>query len=293
MSLLSVEEIIELGDVSTYLSLKYKDEGKLFGAKLDGISPKSIAIVNDALRWRNESFPNIEPEASSCTVNTTGGGDQGDYITLSIDDPIYGSIELCYYELPINTLDQDYIASAIANVINSNQYGYSATAVGQNINVYGRQDIGGLLNGQSLSLSGVGQLSDSIYCTPFTGGVDGYNNGCRKVANYLYWMCGKFQIEAQFIIQGVGGGTVTTLNPFIAASPLEFTVSESSVIPDGGSSATLTSFIGYNILFMRNNIPQSKINNGGSYFSWNKTTGLFTISQPAYTGELFQIYPFI
>lgn len=38
MSLLSVEEIIELGDVSTYLSLKYKDEGKLFGAKLDGIS---------------------------------------------------------------------------------------------------------------------------------------------------------------------------------------------------------------------------------------------------------------
>ena len=177
MSLLSIGEIIELGDVSTYLSLKYKDEGKLFGAKLDGISPKSIAIVTDALRWQNESFPNDE--------------------------------------------------------------------------------------------------------------------STRGVANYLYWMCGKFQIEAQFIIQGVGGGIVSVLNPFATPNPLEFTVDGSSVIADGGTSATFTEFIGYNILFMRNNIPQSTVNNGGSYFSWNKTNGSFSISQAAYTGELFQIYPFI
>lgn len=177
MSLISIGEIIELGDVSTYLSLKYQDEGKLFGARLDGISPKSIAIVTDALRWQYESFPEDE--------------------------------------------------------------------------------------------------------------------NLRKVANYLYWMCGKFQIEAQFIIQGVGGGIVSVLNPFATPNPLEFTVDGSSIISDGESSATLTQFIGYNVLFVRNNVPQSTIDNGGSYFSWNKTNGQFTISQAAYTGELFQIYPFI
>jgi len=106
-------------------------------------------------------------------------------------------------------------------------------------------------------------------------------------------MCGKFQIEAQFIIQGVGGGIVSVLDPFATPNPLEFEVNGSSIIADGGSSATLTGFIGYNILFMRNNVPQSTVDNGGSYFSWNKSSGLFTISQAAYTGELFQIYPFI
>lgn len=177
MSLLSVDEIIELGQVSTYLSLKYKDEGKLFGARLDGVSPKSIAMVTDALKWQNESLPN---------------------------DP-----------------------------------------------------------------------------------------NLRKVANYLYWMCGKFQVDAQFILQGAGGGIVNILNPFVAPSTLEFIVSGSSDVTDGSQSAVFTQFIGYNVLFIRNNIPQSIINNGGSYFSWNKTTGEFWISQAAYTGELFQIYPFI
>lgn len=177
MALSTIDEIIDLGDVSTYLSLKYQDDGKLFGAKLDGVSPKSIAMVTDALRWQYESLPEDE--------------------------------------------------------------------------------------------------------------------NLRKVANYLYWMCGKFQVEAQFILQGAGGGIVNILNPFVAPAPLEFIVSESTAVADGDTTANFTEFIGYNILFIRNNVPQSVINNGGSYFLWNKTTGEFTISQAAYTGELFQIYPFV
>ena len=295
MSLISIGEIIELGDVSTYLSLKYQDEGKLFGARLDGISPKSIAIVTDALRWWNESFPNIEPQKAVCTITVSGYGSNGDYVNLKLtNDPEYGVIEFGGYTQ--SSLNPSVIAAGISQSINTNPYGYKSVVNGNVITIYSRLDNASLFNGLSFVIEGYpkdNELQGSLLVTSFAGGVDAYDNGSRKVANYLYWMCGKFQIEAQFIIQGVGGGIVSVLDPFATPNPLEFSVDGSSVISDGESSATLTQFIGYNVLFVRNNVPQSTINNGGSYFSWNKTNGQFTINQSAYTGELFQIYPFI
>lgn len=295
MSLLSIGEIIELGDVSTYLSLKYKDEGKLFGAKLDGISPKSIAIVTDALRWYNQSFPDIQPQKAISTITINGIGNEEDEIAFNINDPEYGNIQFGFYIYPGG--ENIYqIAASIANSLNSNPYGYTFVVNSNTITAYSRLNNGGDFNGLSFYLSGNPPsrgLITKISITSFNNGVTAYYNDSRDVANYLYWMCGKFQIEAQFIIQGVGGGIVSVLNPFATPNPLEFEVDGSSYVIDGGSSATFTQFIGYNILFMRNNIPQSIVNNGGSYFSWNKTTGQFSISPAAYTGELFQIYPFI
>lgn len=295
MSLIPIDEIIELGDVSTYLSLKYQDEGKIFGARLDGISPKSIAIVTDALRWWNESFPNVTGQKASCTITVNGTGTYDDQVDFYIDDPVYGNILLGSYVYPGDD-DIYQIATSIANSLNSNSYGYTFVAGENVVTVYSRLDNAGELNGVSISLEGIPVDNEtylSLGITAFTGGVSSYDNSSRGVANYLYWMCGKFQIEAQFIIQGIGGGIVSVLDPFATPSPLEFIVSESTAIPDGGSSATLTQFIGYNVLFMRNNVPQSTVDNGGSYFSWNKTNGQFSVSQSAYAGELFQIYPFI
>lgn len=295
MSLLPIDEIINLGDVSTYLSLKYKDEGKLFGARLDGISPKSIAIVTDALRWRNESFPNVEGQKASATITVTDTGNDQDDVNFYIDDPEYGYVQIGNY---INPGGEDIyqIAAGIASSLNLNSYGYTFVVNDNIITAYSRFGNAGDMNGLSFNLEGSPPSNETLLglsLTDFTGGSTEYNNGSRIVANYLYWMCGKFQIEAQFIIQGVGGGIVNVLNPFATPNPLEFTVSESSVVPDGGSSVTITEFIGYNVLFFRNNVPQSTIDNGGSYFSWDKTTGQFSISQSAYAGELFQIYPFI
>lgn len=134
-----------------------------------------------------------------------------------------------------------------------------------------------------------------VSITQFSGGVTEFTNvGARGVANYLYWLCGKFQIQGQFIMMGTGGGTVVPINPGANPTPLEFEVTaSSSFIIDGQSTATIVGFIGYNLLFVRNNVPQSIVDNGGSYFSWNKTSGVFVCTPAANTGELFQLYPFI
>ena len=134
-----------------------------------------------------------------------------------------------------------------------------------------------------------------VSITQFSGGVTEFTNiGARGVANYLYWLCGKFALEGQYIITGAGGGSVVPINPSANPNPIEFEVNTtSSYMINGQSTATIPSFVGYNLLFVRNNVPQSIVDSGGSYFSWNKTTGVFVCSPAATTSELFQLYPFI
>ena len=91
---------------------------------------------------------------------------------------------------------------------------------------------------------------------------------------------------------GITGGTITPVNPTEIPDPYDFEVTGSSIIPAGATNATLSAFIGFNVLFVRNGIPQSSLNlNGDSYFSWNKALGIITIHPAAITGEIFQIYP--
>lgn len=128
----------------------------------------------------------------------------------------------------------------------------------------------------------------------FHDGVNGYEDPtARGVANYLYWLCGKFGLSAQYIITGTGGGSVVPINPGSTPNPTDFVVSNSSLIPDGGNTVTIPTYVGYNLLFVRNNVPQSTINTGTSYYSWNKITGVFVCTPAAVEGELFQLYPFI
>jgi len=65
-----------------------------------------------------------------------------------------------------------------------------------------------------------------------------------------------------------------------------------SLFSEGDSSVTISGYAGFNILFFRNNIKQSKINTGGTYYNWNSTTGTLTLyGGNAMEGELFDIYP--
>ena len=111
------------------------------------------------------------------------------------------------------------------------------------------------------------------------------------IANYLYWLCDRWALIAQNI--SGNGGSVATISG-TTQTPYEFIVDAStSFIISGQSSQTITAFIGFNVIFVRNNITQSTVDAGGgsSYYSWNKSTGLFTISPAAVLTELFQIYP--
>lgn len=111
-------------------------------------------------------------------------------------------------------------------------------------------------------------------------------------SNYLYALCGRFGLQAQAIL--LAPGTISGIIAPTAPSPYQFTVDASaSFIIDGQSSKTITAFIGYNLIFVRNNITQSTVDPGGgaSYYSYTKATGSFICYPAAVTGEIFQLIP--
>ncbi len=113
-----------------------------------------------------------------------------------------------------------------------------------------------------------------------------------KVANYLYALMGLYGTQALGLSGNVGSiAGVVSVIPVATPNALEFEVSATSIIPTGGSTVTLQAFIGYNIIFARNNVTQSTINNGGSYYSWNRSTGEFQCFGNAAETELFTITP--
>jgi len=120
--------------------------------------------------------------------------------------------------------------------------------------------------------------------------LDPTNSTLTLTANYLYSLCRGYNLQALGITGG--GGSVVPPVPANQPLPLQFIVAATgTTFIDGQSSVTLTSFIGYNLLFSRGGIPQSTVSSEPSYYSWNRSTGLLTISPSAILGELFQIYP--
>lgn len=116
--------------------------------------------------------------------------------------------------------------------------------------------------------------------------LDPTDESLVPTSNYLLSIC---DISAASVISA--SGTIASQNALNTPSPYIFTVDAStSFIIDGQSTKTITSFIGYNVLFSRGGIIQTDLNTEPSYFNWNKTSGLFSISPQAFTGEVFAIY---
>ncbi len=125
--------------------------------------------------------------------------------------------------------------------------------------------------------------------------LDPTNETLVSTSNYMYALCGKWGLAAQNKING--GGSVAPVTPRPIPEPYDWEVGEetSSLAPlaAGDSSVTLESFIGFNIEFTRGNLTQNttSLDDGTSYYSWNRVTGLFTISPAASLGELMRILP--
>ena len=114
-----------------------------------------------------------------------------------------------------------------------------------------------------------------------------------STANYLYALMGKYGMQALHIPELTGYvADIEQLNQLPV--PYDFTVSSTTIIPDGGSTATLSAFIGCNLEFTRNNITQTTTDpgGGGSYYYWNSANGQFICYPDAVIGESFRLVPY-
>jgi len=120
--------------------------------------------------------------------------------------------------------------------------------------------------------------------------LDPTDSTLTLTANYLYSLCRGYNLQAQNI---TGGGSVSPINPTTAPDPYDFIVDGSSFIATGASTKTFPqAWVGYNLLFVRNGIPQSTLNVGGnSYYSWDRDTASLIIDPAAAADESFQFYP--
>lgn len=112
-------------------------------------------------------------------------------------------------------------------------------------------------------------------------------------ANYLYALMGKYGMQAQRIPELTG--YIADINPENQLPvPYDFTVSTTTIIPEGDNTVILTAFIGCNLEFTRNNITQTTTDpgGGGSYYYWNSATGQFICYPDAYHGESFRLVPY-
>jgi hypothetical protein len=116
--------------------------------------------------------------------------------------------------------------------------------------------------------------------------------GLQQVANYLYELLQKFAFKAANIVDGGGGGQVAPITPTTLPLPFYFIVDGTTFIADGASSVTMpVSWEGYNLVFARNGVTQTTVNTEPTYFTYDTSTRLLTITPAAVAGELFAIIP--
>lgn len=122
--------------------------------------------------------------------------------------------------------------------------------------------------------------------------LDSSDSTLPATSSYLLALCGGvYGLRARHMTGG--GGSVSPVGPppSTLPQPYYFIVSPTSFIPGGSGSVVIDDFAGYNVMFVRGVVPQSQVNNGASYFSWNRTTKLFQMFPDAVDGEELIIMP--
>lgn len=116
-------------------------------------------------------------------------------------------------------------------------------------------------------------------------------NDLLQVADYLIWLTGKFGLQASQITGS--GGSVTPITPGGGLTPnrIDFVVGGDSFMVTGDTGITIAAFVGYNLEFDRNGIPQSMVQTEPTYFTWSRSTGEFTCSPELAFGEVIALIP--
>lgn len=113
----------------------------------------------------------------------------------------------------------------------------------------------------------------TVTVNQFSGGVSQFtNNGAYGVGDYLYWMCGRFALEAQEILQIANPGGEVNTGGFMTVPFLPILVTASDFEPDGVTYNN-PQLVGQNIMIYVNNYSASwyDLTSGAFVFT---TTGI-------------------
>jgi hypothetical protein len=149
MAKLTIQEIIELGDISVPLSANYQTNSSLFGKRFAFTAPTTIATVTDALRWQWAEFPDIQPVSATATITINTVGDFGQKIIVTINDPILGNITLGDYTITDADTTTSIIATNLGNALALNPYSFGITILGSTLTITAPLLDGAFINGIS------------------------------------------------------------------------------------------------------------------------------------------------
>jgi hypothetical protein len=94
-----------------------------------------------------------DPNKSVAYIKITNLDGNADIITVSVNDPIYGTISLGSYSQGPNDTSISVLTNNIANVLSLNQYGYSVIVENNRIKITSPSGTGTAMSGATLMVS--------------------------------------------------------------------------------------------------------------------------------------------
>jgi hypothetical protein len=149
MSQYTVPEIIEIAKISQYLSQNDIDNSGLYGGGMDLRLPEKIYCVRKNIEWMQGENPSVSETRAEATITIDVIGDDGDGITVYVNDPFYGLITLGFVVQSPLTNTINLIAEQLGASIGTNPYGYEVTVLNNEITIIAREGLGALINGNS------------------------------------------------------------------------------------------------------------------------------------------------
>lgn len=177
----TILQTIRIGDGTVPYMGNYEAEGTLFGQRLvKKDTTILVAIVTDALRWQNESFPTADAVGAIGSLLMTFIGFVGDTIEVFCLIPGIGSVSFGTYERQSGDIDTEILATNIANALSYS--GFSFSSENSTVNIGAPSFLGASINGGSnlsvvftpTTTSPAVYIVDLLNVTSTT--IDGYGN---------------------------------------------------------------------------------------------------------------------
>lgn len=167
--------------------------------------------------------------------------------------------------------------AAIPTIAETVDIGRVSTYLAVNYNARGRL-FGGNLNP-------VSEVQIAMYTDALDWATEGAQTDAtiRNIANYLFWLCGMFAVQAISIIAGSGGGSVTPVNPPVSGI-YPFVITSADF--DTSNVYIDTRIEGDNLMLFINEYAQQWITASAETFTYLAGGG-FTITIPGFDANQY------